>query len=114
MEAALGSHPLSSARQELTREPSAIVKRSVVVAGHKTSVTLEDAFWTSLKSIARSRNMSLSEIVGHIDGLRGHGNLSSSIRLFVLECVRAQSQTSVGSVTQARRERPVRHTMHEC
>ena len=89
------SRRLSSPRQRLARrERSAIVKRSIVVAGHRTSVTLEDAFWTGLKQIARSRNMTLSDIVGYIDGSRGRGNLSSTIRLFVLASVRAQDNAA--------------------
>jgi predicted DNA-binding ribbon-helix-helix protein len=61
-----------------------IVKRSIVIAGHKTSVSLEDAFWNSLKDIGRSSDQTLSEIVGDIDARRQNGNLSSAIRLFVL------------------------------
>jgi predicted DNA-binding ribbon-helix-helix protein len=64
---------------------SLIVKRSIVLAGHKTSVSLEDAFWQALKEIARARNTTLSEIVAAIDDKQRQGNLSSSIRLFVLE-----------------------------
>ena len=64
---------------------SAVVKRSIVVAGHKTSVSLEDAFWSGLKDIAIGRDMTLSELVATIDTERQHGNLSSAIRLFVLE-----------------------------
>jgi predicted DNA-binding ribbon-helix-helix protein len=63
---------------------SPVVKRSIVIAGHKTSVSLEDAFWKALKEIASSRGMTLSEIVAAIDSARQHGNLSSAIRLFVL------------------------------
>jgi predicted DNA-binding ribbon-helix-helix protein len=63
---------------------SKVVKRSIVVAGHKTSVSLEDAFWESLKDIARARRVTLSDLVGGIDANREHGNLSSAIRLFVL------------------------------
>jgi len=63
---------------------SLVVKRSIMVAGHKTSVSLEDAFWEGLKEIARGRNTTLSELVGAIDSERWHGNLSSAIRLFVL------------------------------
>ena len=69
---------------------SLVVKRSVVVAGHKTSVSLEDAFWEGLKEIARGRNITLSELVGAIDSERQHGNLSSAIRLFVLDFYRNQ------------------------
>jgi predicted DNA-binding ribbon-helix-helix protein len=87
----MGPYNRSHLRQELTRDArSAIVKRSVVIAGHKTSVSLEDAFWGNLKEIARSREMTLSKMVGYISGQRGDGNLSSSIRLFVLEHVRAR------------------------
>jgi predicted DNA-binding ribbon-helix-helix protein len=63
---------------------TAIVKRSIVIAGHKTSVSLEDAFWNSLKDIGRSSDQTLSEMVGEIDARRLNGNLSSAIRLFVL------------------------------
>jgi len=63
---------------------SPVVKRSIVIAGHKTSVSLEDAFWRGLKEIANSRHMTLSDLVGGIDTERKHGNLSSAIRLFVL------------------------------
>ena len=64
---------------------SPVVKRSIVITGHKTSVSLEDAFWSGLKDIAGSRNMTLSELVASIDGDRRQGNLSSAIRLFVLD-----------------------------
>jgi predicted DNA-binding ribbon-helix-helix protein len=63
---------------------SPVVKRSIVIAGHKTSVSLEDAFWRGLKDIAVSRRVTLSDLVGAIDTERQHGNLSSAIRLFVL------------------------------
>ena len=63
-----------------------VIKRSIVVAGHKTSVSLEDAFWNALKEIAAGRNMTLSNLVARIDAERTHGNLSSAIRLFVLRC----------------------------
>jgi predicted DNA-binding ribbon-helix-helix protein len=64
---------------------SHVAKRSLVVAGHKTSVSLEGPFWSSLKEIADLRNMTLSELVSEIDGNRQQGNLSSAIRLFVLD-----------------------------
>src|SRR5256885_9371783 len=64
---------------------SLVVKRSIVIAGHKTSVSLEDAFWTTLKEIAEQRHTTVSELVGTIDAARKHGNLSSAIRLFVLD-----------------------------
>jgi predicted DNA-binding ribbon-helix-helix protein len=69
---------------------SAVLKRSIVVAGHKTSVSLEDAFWTGLKEIGGERHMTLSDLVAAIDTQRQHGNLSSAIRLFVLDFYRAK------------------------
>jgi predicted DNA-binding ribbon-helix-helix protein len=64
---------------------SPVIKRSIVIASHKTSVSLEDAFWKALKDIAISRQVTLSDLVALIDGERRHGNLSSAIRLFVLD-----------------------------
>ena len=70
---------------------STVVKRSIVLAGHRTSVSLEDAFWRGLKEIAATRNMTLSDLVATIDGGRHHGNLSSAIRLFVLDHYRVRA-----------------------
>ncbi len=64
---------------------SPVVKRSIVIAGHKTSVSLEDAFWDALKEIAGHRRLTLSDLVATIDSGRNQGNLSSAIRLFVLD-----------------------------
>jgi predicted DNA-binding ribbon-helix-helix protein len=69
---------------------SPVVKRSIVIAGHKTSVSLEDAFWRGLKEIASGRDMTLSDLVAAIDTERQHGNLSSAIRLYVLDFYRNQ------------------------
>jgi predicted DNA-binding ribbon-helix-helix protein len=69
---------------------SSVVKRSIVVAGHKTSVSLEDAFWRGLKEIAGGRHVTLSDLVATIDSERQQGNLSSAIRLFVLDFYRRQ------------------------
>jgi len=69
---------------------SPVVKRSIVIGGHKTSVSLEDAFWRGLKEIAGARDMTLSDLVAAIDTDRQHGNLSSAIRLFVLDFYRSQ------------------------
>jgi predicted DNA-binding ribbon-helix-helix protein len=70
---------------------STIVKRSIVLAGHKTSVSLEDAFWDGLKDIAKDQRKTLSDLVGSIDTNRNHGNLSSTLRLFVLIHYQAQA-----------------------
>lgn len=64
---------------------SRVIKRSLVVGGHKTSVSLEDVFWNDLRSIAESRKLNLSKLVASIDANRQHCNLSSAIRLFVFE-----------------------------
>lgn len=73
----------------------AVVKRSVVVGGHKTSVSLEDAFWTSLKDIATRRGLTLSTQIDAIDRTRKTSNLSSAIRLFVLDHFRARAVTTM-------------------
>jgi predicted DNA-binding ribbon-helix-helix protein len=70
---------------------SRIVKRSISLHGRKTSVSLEDEFWSALKVIAGKRLMNLSDLVTAIDGQRQHGNLSSAVRLFVLDFYRSQA-----------------------
>ena len=65
----------------------AVRKRSVVVAGHKTSVSLEQPFWDELVRLARARGQSLNALIGAIDKGRD-GNLSSALRVFVLEAVK--------------------------
>ena len=75
---------------------SPVVKRSIVIAGHKTSVSLEDAFWQGLKQIAAGRNLTLSDLVASIDHDRHQGNLSSAIRLFVLDHYRSRSDSAGG------------------
>jgi predicted DNA-binding ribbon-helix-helix protein len=74
---------------------SPIVKRSIVIAGHKTSVSIEDAFWTALKDIAADRSTTVAELVATIDAGRPHGNLSSAIRLFVLDHFRTQTDGNI-------------------
>jgi predicted DNA-binding ribbon-helix-helix protein len=76
---------------------SLIVKRSIMLSGHKTSVSLEDAFWHSLIAIAKARRKKLSDLIASIDEAREHSNLSSAIRLFVLQqCQNARDQASHG------------------
>ena len=67
---------------------SSLRKRSVTVAGHATSFSLEEEFWQDLQRIARQRNLSLNALVSSIDAGRA-GNLSSALRVFVLECYRS-------------------------
>ena len=71
---------------------SSIVKRSIVINGHKTSVSLEDAFWNDLKQIAFAKRVALSELIAKIDGTRAQSNLSSAIRQFVLQHFRDQGK----------------------
>jgi predicted DNA-binding ribbon-helix-helix protein len=75
---------------------SPVIKRSIVIAGHKTSVSLEDAFWKGLKDIASVQRTTLSDLVASIDTARHHGNLSSAIRLFVLDHFQARTDGDVG------------------
>jgi len=70
---------------------SPVVKRSIILAGRKTSVSLEDAFWTGLKEIASGRHMTMSDLAGSIDAQRQQGNLSSALRLFVLNHYRGRA-----------------------
>jgi predicted DNA-binding ribbon-helix-helix protein len=69
---------------------SPVLKRSIVIAGHKTSISLEDEFWESFKEIAEERGMTVTAMIGAIDDDRKHANLSSAIRLFVLSAYRDQ------------------------
>jgi predicted DNA-binding ribbon-helix-helix protein len=75
---------------------SPIVKRSIVIGGHKTSVSLEDAFWSGLKEIAQGQRLTLSNMVANIDRARQQSNLSSAIRLFVLDRLRAHTTNGSG------------------
>jgi predicted DNA-binding ribbon-helix-helix protein len=75
---------------------SSVVKRSIVLGGHKTSVSLEDAFWEGLKDIAKTQRKTLSDLVGSIDTQREHGNLSSALRLFVLNHYQARESPGLG------------------
>ena len=62
-------------------------KRSITIAGHATSITLEDEFWAALKTIADARSVSMNALVTDIDARKGNKNLSSALRVFVLEAV---------------------------
>lgn len=68
--------------------PQGIAKRSVMIAGHRTSVSLEAEFWSALQEIARGRGQSVQSLVGAVDAERGARNLSSAIRVFVLRSLR--------------------------
>jgi predicted DNA-binding ribbon-helix-helix protein len=68
-----------------TETSARVVKRSLVIAGHRTSISLEDAFWLRLRGIARERGLSLNRLAATVDASRGDANLSSALRVFVLE-----------------------------
>jgi predicted DNA-binding ribbon-helix-helix protein len=82
---------------------SPVAKRSIILNGHKTSVSLEEAFWSSMKEISAGRDMTLSELVSEIDANRQQGNMSSAIRLFVLNHFVARSASPTGLVQAAHR-----------
>ncbi len=73
-----------SGRGQPDAEPGRLRKRSVVIAGHRTSVSLENAFWRELRAIAEARGVGMNRLITEIDRTR-KGNLSSAIRVYVLE-----------------------------
>ncbi len=68
----------------LSGNPTDLRKHSVLIAGHRTSISLEEAFWIKLKELADSKRKSVNQLVTEIDAART-GNLSSAIRVYVLE-----------------------------
>jgi predicted DNA-binding ribbon-helix-helix protein len=88
---------------------SPIVKRSIVIDGHNTSVSLEDAFWDGLRVIAKDQRKTLSDLASSIDTNRKHGNLSSALRLFVLAHYQAQAASHL---KDSRRSAIVAHPTH--
>ena len=87
---------------------SAIPKRSVILAGRKTSISVENAFWRGLKEVARGRDITASDLVATINSGRKHQNLSSAVRLFVLDYYRRQ----VTAKLVEQRKRPVQPLPH--
>jgi predicted DNA-binding ribbon-helix-helix protein len=73
------------------KRKSPIVIHSILIAGHRTSISVEDAFWKGLKQIAQDRDMTLDDLVAVIDSKRKHSNRASAIRLFVLDHYRRQA-----------------------
>lgn len=65
--------------------PQRVIKRSLSIAGHRTSVSLEEIFWSELRVIADKRGLSVAALVAEIDAQRGEANLSSALRVFVLQ-----------------------------
>jgi predicted DNA-binding ribbon-helix-helix protein len=89
---------------------STIIKRSLVIDGHKTSISLEEAFWRGLKDICEERGMAISAQVKAIDSDRSIGNLSSAVRLFVLDHFRTgarEANAPVASADAAEAPRPL-------
>jgi predicted DNA-binding ribbon-helix-helix protein len=74
---------------------SSVKKRSIVIGSHKTSISLEDNFWACLRQIARERATTASELIGMVDSTRNGGNLSSTIRVFVLDHYRNSVASTV-------------------
>lgn len=73
---------------------SGVIKRSIEIAGHRTSITLEDEFWNALHEIADARGKTLRGLIAAIDARRGKNNLSSAVRLYVLDYYREASGTT--------------------
>jgi predicted DNA-binding ribbon-helix-helix protein len=90
------------------KKKSPIVKRGALVAGHKTSISLEDAFWGALKEIAANRNVRVSDLIATINKDRQHLNLSSVLRLFVLDHYRAQADARRPAEGPIEKGHPVR------
>ena len=86
-----------SQRRE-ARRPSTIGKHSLLIAGHATSISLEEAFWTGLKAIAAARATTVAALVAEVDDHRDAANLSSAIRVYVLDFYRT------GTAPEASRE----------
>jgi predicted DNA-binding ribbon-helix-helix protein len=72
----------------------AVLKRSVSIAGHRTSISLEEPFWEGLREIAERETISVQALIGRIDAERGEQNLSSAIRVFVLNDLRSRLETA--------------------
>jgi predicted DNA-binding ribbon-helix-helix protein len=76
------------------KRPTDLSKHSLVIAGHRTSISLEHAFWDALRRIADERQMSIAALVASVDAERGEANLSSALRVFVLRAT-AESSPAV-------------------
>jgi predicted DNA-binding ribbon-helix-helix protein len=83
-----------SARKNGATVKSAIIKRSIALAGHKTSVSLENEFWDGMRQIADQKNTTVSALLQQIDTGRRYANLSSAIRIFVFNQFRAQANAA--------------------
>lgn len=93
---------------------SAVIKRSIVLDGHKTSVSLENEFWDGLREIAIREKITLAMLVGQIDRNRDSCNLSSAIRVFVFNDFRARLGGQTADLSRERRELQVNQPAAEC
>ncbi len=89
-------------RTDLKRATT-VVKHSLVVAGHATSISLEEAFWQALKAHAAEHSLPLAKLVATIDAARDGANLSSAIRVFLLQESQAGARRHCGSAAEGSR-----------
>ena len=85
---------------------SAIVKRSIILGGHKTSISLENEFWLCLREIADRRKIKLSALLQQIDNDRTQANLSSAIRVFILNYMCAEAAVQLPPASGPRTSTP--------
>ena len=84
------------------RKNSSVIKRSVIRNGHKSSISLEDQFWDALREIADHEHMAISTLVAHIDHNRTTSNLSSAIRVYVLDHFRRSDRARLETAAAAK------------
>lgn len=96
-----GRSTIGQASQE-DLDPGPPLKRSVTIAGHKTSISLEAAFWSALRLLAAEEGSSLAALVAKVDAGRGKSNLSSALRVYALRRGAGQSAMDDGPRSQAR------------
>jgi predicted DNA-binding ribbon-helix-helix protein len=72
-----------------------VVKRSLMVSGHRTSVSLEDAFWRRLSLLAAEQGLSVNRLAATVDASRGEANLSSALRVYVLEATASKTTVAL-------------------
>ena len=86
--------PTGSNRATMSADPGKLRKRSLVIAGHSTSISLEDDFWDALRDMAAERGVSVAGLVAEVDSARGAANLSSALRVHVLRHFRERAEAS--------------------
>jgi predicted DNA-binding ribbon-helix-helix protein len=92
----------------MTDSAGRVIKRSLVIAGHATSVSLEEPFWRALRDLASRESLTVTALVARIDGLRGDANLSSAIRVHLLEEALARALSSPDAPPAGRPRPPAR------